>query len=283
VPDAFAGTTTCTPLVAGAGAPLRSRRGTALVNPRPGRVHDQQRRTVERTPSGVPYGGAAHPPSVFEERCGFGVVRDQAPACRRCACGNHEPGVVGLRVVVQGRALQFLVRRPGSNAGGLASQPACTFTLWKAASRSYTHMPARSFQAGTRGAAVHREQNGRGCTRCGRCRAARDARGSPRTRGETRPCSRYRIPPWMSRDESDDVHPEIALVHHRRTKAPERRVAGDPRARDPAPDDETSTAPRPSMRSAAARVRCEKASRSSASPAWPAAGSGRFPAPPRHG
>ncbi len=135
------------------------------VYPGSGRVHDHERpyrRSLAR--QAVPHGRAAHPAVRFEERRGFCVVRDQRARLRGAAHGrNHEAGVVGLRVVVQGRALQLFIPQPRlQTLGRLASQPAVPFHIVERREQivqphSRAELPGRYPRA-----AVDREEEGQG-------------------------------------------------------------------------------------------------------------------------
>src|SRR3989475_13060655 len=88
---------------------------TTLFRSRTRRVHDHERPYSRRAARQlVAYGRAAHPAVRLDERRDFGVVRDQGARERGAAHGgDHEAGVVGLRIVVEGRAFQLLFPQPG--------------------------------------------------------------------------------------------------------------------------------------------------------------------------
>ncbi len=77
--------------------------------------------------------------------------------------GDHETGVIGLRIVVQGRALQLLVPQPGlETLGGLASQPTMHLHVVEGGQQIVQPHPCAQLPGGDPRAAVHGEQEGQG-------------------------------------------------------------------------------------------------------------------------
>ena len=135
------------------------------VDPGPGRVHDHERpyrRDLGRQP--IAHRHAAHPAVRLDEPRDLGVARNQGPRLGGAAHGrDHEAGVVGLRIVVQGSALQVLVSQSGlETQRGLTSQPAVRLHVVEGREQIVQPHPRAELPGGDPGSAVHGEQEWQG-------------------------------------------------------------------------------------------------------------------------